>query len=117
MLRLLLSTALALPGLAQPSTWTPDDTRRESVYLLLHCTDWAQTLQIADSRGRWVEYNPVLGRRPSRGAVNAWFLTTGLAHVLVARQLSPEARWWFQNVTIGLEGGCVAVNFRVGVRL
>lgn len=111
-----LAALLCLPALAQPSTWTPADTRAESVYLLLHAADWAQTLQIADSNGRWQETNPLLGRRPSRGEVNAYFAATAVAHVLIARQLSPEARRWFQGISIGVEAGCVGVNFRAGVR-
>lgn len=113
LLKFLLLFLLTLP---LPAQWTRSDTLTEAGYLTLHCADWAQTLQIADSGGRWTEQNVFLGRHPSRGKVNAYFAGTALAHVLIARCLPPDARHWFQGVTIGIEAGCVGNNYRIGIR-
>lgn len=96
--------------------WTPADTKLEVAYLMLHTADWLQTLEIAESE-RLYERNPILGRHPSRGEVNRYFIATGILHVVLAKALPPKPRHWFQGVTISMEAGCVGMNYNLGVRV
>jgi hypothetical protein len=89
---------------------------RELAYLGLHGIDWAQTRTIAKDPVKYGELNPVLGLHPTLGKVNSYFALTGLAHALLASQLSPEAAKWFQYGTIGLEAGMAGRNkFKLGI--
>lgn len=99
------------------SDWTNKDTLVETTYLAMHTADWLQTLKIRDPHCPLHEANPVLGRKPSRGKVNAYFLATGIAHILIAHSLPPKTRHWFQVVTIGMEVGCIGNNYSLGVRV
>lgn len=83
--------------------------------MALHVADWGQTLDIADHPERFYERNPVLGRHPSRGEVNRWFLGTALLHPVVSYVLPKPYREVWQYVTIGVEVGCVGSNARIGV--
>lgn len=99
----------------EASDWTEADTAREVAYLALHVMDWGQTLDIADHPERFYERNPVLGRHPSRGDVNRYFIITGLLHPVVSYMLPRGWRDGWQYVTIGVEVGCVGANARLGV--
>jgi hypothetical protein len=98
--------------------WSEADRNREIGYLVLHAIDWGQTLDIShdchNGRERW-EHNPVLGTCPSRSNVNRYFLATGIAHYAVARSLPPKWRRVFQHVTIGMQLGTVASNWKIGL--
>lgn len=111
---LLAVVVLALVGCG-PRNWTRADSYREAAYLALHVADWGQTLDIADHPGEFYERNPVLGRHPSRGEVNRWFLLTGLLHPVVSYVLPKPYREAWQYVTIGLEIYCVGSNYLVGI--
>lgn len=97
--------------------WSGADTARELASLGLLGADWAQTRTIAKNpydSGRlaqpWHETNPILGEHPSSGHVNNYFALSMLAHAMIASQLPPEIRKWFQYGTIGLEAPVVGRN-------
>lgn len=69
---------------------------------LIAC-DWGMTRWMpatgAYERG-YVELNPLLGRKPSVGQVDAVFTVALLAHVAAYPQLPKWARaWWYTTVT------------------
>lgn len=112
---LLLSASL---GAQDP--WSRADTYREAACAAVAVADWGQTLDVRDGatagRGCY-ERNPLLGRCPSRAAVNAYFAASVALHVLVSRLLPAEWRRAFQYVTLGWEAGIVAHNYSVGFQI
>lgn len=94
--------------------WTRIDSIREGVVLGTLLVDWAQTRQIQAHPDRWHEVNPLIGSQT--GQVNRYFIAGALVHMGVAYMLHPKARKVFQYVTIGMEGGCIAKNYSIGVR-
>jgi len=104
-----------LTGCSHLDPWTKTDKILEGSYLTLHCVDWLQT-RSAD----WTEFeekNPILGEAPSKGKVDLYFLGTGILHPVVTHILPQEYRKWWQIITIGIEAGTVANNFRIGMRI
>ena len=88
-----------------------ESDKRERLYLALHGLDWAQTRQIAKSPHETVsETNPILGRHPSVGRVNNYFLATGLGHYGLSKILPPDLAKLFQYGTIGLEAATTGRN-------
>ncbi len=49
--------------------------------------------------------------------MDRYFVGCLVGHYLVARALPRPYRTWWQSVWIGLEGGQVAANYRVGITL
>ena len=101
---------------ATAGDWNTQDTRFEAAYLVLHAVDWSQTRYIAAHPERFIEDNPILGEHPSDAEVNRYFLLTGLIHAGIAYALPSDWRRGFQLVTIGIEAGTVARNYRIGIR-
>lgn len=100
------------------SSWSSDDINRQLIYGFLHGADWAQTRTIAKNPDRFYETNPILGEHPSSGKVNNYFLSTLLAHTLIANSLNSEWRKIFQNAGIGVEAGFSGrnkVKFGIGM--
>jgi hypothetical protein len=70
-----------------------------AIALVLQTADWAQTRTIADNPQSFHEYNQVLGRHPSIGAVNTYFLASTAVHLaldqaLVGRWRKGHAYFW-----------------------
>ncbi len=94
------------------------DLKRELAWTALHIIDWGQTLHIAKHPERFIERNSILGDHPSTGRVNTYMALMLGIHWAAAKFLVPKQhRKIFQQVTLGLTGGAVANNFRIGVRL
>ena len=84
--------------------------------------DWLGTREMVnhpayDPLGRelWSEVNPLLGRHPSVGDVDKYFLVAAATYLLV-QQILPEP--WdsrFRRLTIIVEVGCTASHFGIGV--
>lgn len=100
---------------AHASDWTQADTAREVAYLALHVADWGQTLYISDHPSEFKEYNPVLGAHPSRGDVNAYFITTAILHPVISYVLPRPYREIWQYSTIVLQVGVTAHNASIGI--
>ncbi len=68
-----------------------------------------------------METNPLLGEHPSNGKVFAYFAGTGVLHWAITRELvngnmqRPLINTW-EALTIGLEVGCAAHNYSIGLR-
>ena len=86
----------------------------EVSYQALNIIDAAGTI-ICLSRNTCIEKNPLLGKRPSVGKILAVKTATGVAHFYVAKWLGekhPDAVLPFEYLTIAIQGGVVAMNFR-----
>lgn len=95
--------------------WEKTDSYKEAAYLTVHVMDWLQTRYIAKSDD-FYELNPILGKYPSMGKVNTYFLITGIGHVLVSYILPQKIRNFWQAITFILESGVVGRNLAIGVR-
>lgn len=106
---------------AQAEPWTETQQVLAATYLTMHAVDWAQTRNISrsDSGGRhgkgYEEKNPVLGRKPSNGKTDAYFIITPLIGYFVLDAL-PQYRTGILAVANVLEVGVVAHNFRIGIK-
>lgn len=98
---------------AQMST---TDIQLELAYDALLIVDWAQTRTISQDK-RFDESNLFLGRNPSLGKVNNFFLAVGLMHFGVSSYLEPENRSAWQNATIAVGLINTYRNTTYGVKL
>jgi len=96
--------------------WGWQDTSLELAHTALGLVDWYQTRRIAASDGRWHEHNPLLGPHPTVAQVDAYSLACFILHPIVSAALPRPYRTWWQVLSIGLEVGCVSVNYHIGIR-
>lgn len=83
---------------------------------LLLLADWHQTRYIAGHPEQFYERNPILGKHPSKGKVDTYFVAA-LAIVNVADYVIDEK--YRKNMWIGItlvEGTVVANNMAIGVK-
>jgi hypothetical protein len=113
---IILCTALLLLPAGARAEWTAADTHWQTAYLALHIVDWGQSRYIA-SHPELEEYNAILGRSPSVAAVDRYFAAAAIAHTAISYALPAEYRRWWQCLTIGLEMGITANNYRAGIQL
>jgi hypothetical protein len=79
--------------------------------------DFGQTMHIAKNPDRFFEYNPILGRHPSKKAVKKYFLGAAiLANTLYFALPHPYDKWYAAGVII-LEVGCIGKNYSSGVKI
>jgi hypothetical protein len=83
--------------------------------MALTAADWGQTRYIS-THPSYYELNPILGRHPSLGRVNGYFLL-GEAMLPVARYALPD-KWGTRVMyaTIAVEAGWVGKNARIGIK-
>ena len=89
-------------------------TDREIAYQALNAIDAVQTCRALHT-GRGVELNPILGRRPSCGAVVGYKAAGGVVHYVLVKALNdqdPHAAKVLQIFSIVFQGGVVAANLR-----
>ena len=117
---LILAVLILTATSAEARPLTRAEAIAEGTYLALHIADWAQTLEIAErcggvffENGQWHkplhEINPILGRCPSKGKVNTYFLLTGIGHVFATKYFDEWRPVWLGG-TIGLEAYMVEQN-------
>lgn len=120
MKKVIISTMLAVSALLIISTsayaaWSRPDTYREIASESLLFIDYSQTYNIANTPDRFYEHNPILGRHPSIGRVNLYFISSMILHPIISYILPSKVRPYFQYITIGIETSCIANNMRVGI--
>jgi len=103
--------------ISHAAEWTPADTKRELVWQGLWALDWGQTRYIAEHPDKFFERNAILGKHPSVGRVNTYFVLTGALHYWLMRKAEPGTRKMLQWVTIGIGASNVANNYHMGVRV
>lgn len=97
--------------------WTNADTQWEIAYQVVHAVDWGQTRYIAEHPDEFHEMNPILGEHPSVGSVDAYFITTGVVHYLIARKLPSKYRRAWQVVFTIDHAQAVANNYQLGIKV
>lgn len=106
--------------------WTKTDTAYQITYSALHIIDWGQTRYIAKNSLTRSEMNPILGKHPSVGKVDTYFIGTLVGHTLISvllpekvyllgLKIRPRRAW--QGIWIIIETGYVAHNFGAGVKI
>jgi len=100
-----------LTGCANTQKMSKQDWLFEGAYQTVHWIDWYQTRNLDYDKGEY-ELNPILGKHPSNNTVDAYFITTGLAHMLITNCLPEKYRSPFQYLTLGFETGVVIFNIR-----
>lgn len=100
--------------------WSATDTALAVTASALTVADWLQTQDIVRRQTRGediIEINPILGLRPSRGAVNKYFLTTMVLGSILTCTLSSTHRKWLLGGVIALESAVVLHNRGLGLSI
>lgn len=105
---------LVLPVNCQ--AWSGKDTALEVISEGMTVVDWGQTQDIRNHNGM-IELNPILGRSPSRGAVNAYFISVLAIHPVISIALPESCRTIWQSIYIGVEWTAISSNYNGGLRL
>ena len=120
MLRFLV--LLLLLPLASHAQWTTEQQRLATATAVLFVVDYGQTRDLIYrqqhrdcSGGCYQEQNPILGKRPSRGKVNTYFLLAPLATYLVLDNIDSNSRTWALRVLTAIEVGAVGNNVHLGL--
>ncbi len=112
-----LALCAVLP-VAHAAGWSQADTQRELAFDALLVVDTLQTHNIIErTHTSYFEYNPLLGQHPSIGNVNGYMLACAGLHALISNALPAQDRYWWQWVSLGVEGTTVARNFSIGLRV
>lgn len=115
---IVIGAALALSSVSAfaHDAWTTADTAREVAFDAEMLMDHQQTLYIHQHSNEYHEVNPILGRNPSSGAVDRYFVAAAVGHYAVSYFLPANYRGIWQYVTLGVEGGVVYHNYSIGIR-
>lgn len=97
--------------------WDRNDTLLQATYLSLLVADRCQTVYIAKHPDKFYERNKILGKHPSVGEVNSYFLGLAAVHTGIAYVLPQPYRKVFQYITIGGEAFTVTRNVVIGVKM
>ena len=103
--------------------WSTTDFVLEGTWETLHLLDWGMTRDIKNHPGRY-ETNFILREHPSDTRIDIYMGSWAILHpvitdlvpknITIAGEYNIPARTIFQGVSIGLSGGCVIKNFRLG---
>jgi hypothetical protein len=102
---------------AAEGQWDTTDYALAGTALTALLIDWGQSRHIAKNPERYYETNGLLGRNPSPGRVNAYFIGSMLTTVLVADYLSGPMRKAFLGGLIVMEYEVVTRNRAIGIRI
>lgn len=107
--------------------WDTKDTVMMGTTLGLSYLDYRQTLDISKriDEGYYEKYNSVgLGKTPSEGRINTWFICSALAKTLIAGILSKNEKSWlgfgresWLTLNIGVSAGMVVNNYEIGLEV
>jgi hypothetical protein len=122
----LLIILLHMPSFAA-APLSNTDIALELVYIGVYAIDWGQTLDIAcREKDGYYEYNPIIGRYPSRAKVNTVFSLFFVGQIagtiflpnqyhLLGYTLNLRRIW--QLTFISISGTCVVNNYRIGLHV
>lgn len=97
--------------------WSQRDYYLEGTWVIIHAFDWGTTLDIANNSHKYYELNPILGKHPSRNKIHLYMGLGTLLHIGAIHIMPKSWRPYFQYITIGMSGWCVANNFSLGLRI
>ena len=118
-----LALLLAAPAARADTSWAwgPGDLALEATFAGVTTVDWLYTLEFTQHRERYngvTEWNPLLGKTPSRAKVNTLIPLAIVGHVAVASALphGPLRTIW-QAAWTYVELDAVRANWAWGIRL
>jgi len=97
--------------------WTKNQVGLQATATALQVIDWGLTLDIADKPEDYYEINPALGRHPSRGRVNCYFICSVGLKILITHILPSEWRGYWLGSNILVSGYLVHHGYKVGLRV
>ena len=112
----LISLAATTAHADEIRPWTTTEKTLGVAALVLHTIDWRQTSYIAKNPHRFHETNPLIGRYPSTGRVNGYFLASGLVIAGLAHYF-PEWRPILLGVYVGGQIANTHRNYQLGLRV
>ena len=119
---LVIATLAAAPapiaaqgGQPMDRAWRASDVALAGVFTVALWIDAAQTRQ--GIRRGYDELNPILGRHPTVGLVNAYTAVVGVATLGVAAAAPARARPWLLGAALALEAFAVSRNVQAGIAL
>lgn len=84
--------------------------------VLAHTIDYHQTLDIIAKRDKgYYEANPLIGKRPTKLQVKTYFITTGMAYLMLRHKIKRKKR--LDVLMLILLGGNVIRNNKIGLRV
>lgn len=101
---------------AESEPWNSTDKALLTATEVAYYLDFRQTREIALNPVNYYEHNALLGRHPSVGKVNNYFLATAIGTYLLADVLPPKYRRLFLSGALAVEVVTVAHNHRLGLR-
>ena len=108
--------SLSLNTYADSREWTEEEKRWGATAGALLVADWATTRNMTYRYNEnYYEQNPLLGRRPSTGAVNLYFLAVTPAVFLAADYFSDYRKEILQATSL-IELVMVGNNLRIGLK-
>lgn len=111
----LVALLFALPCSAEPLSAV--ELALEGAYFAVAAIDRAQTLQAVKDPERYRECNPILGKHPSTGAINTFFLAGTIVHPLITYLLPVKYRPYWQWITLSVRAGVTAHNASLGLKV
>lgn len=97
--------------------WDRYDTMLLSASTLALIVDWGTTLEIARHPDRYYESNPILGRHPSVGGVNSYFVGCIVGNTVIMYLLPDKWRKVWAGGVLVIEFYAVGRNLNAGVRI
>jgi hypothetical protein len=99
---------------AAADEWTEADTQRQIIFTALSIVD-AQYTKDIKTRPDLEEKNPILGRHPSNGRINAYFSAVIIGHAVISYALPADLRSKWQQAGILIEIAADVNNFNMGL--
>ena len=112
--KILLLLLLAQPVQASELKWDWNafDYSLQGIFIATLVVDRAQTIDIA-SHGR--ERNPILGKSPSIGKINTYFLSCAVLHTGLMAIIPRPFRNPIQGFSILIESSVIHGNYEMGI--
>lgn len=114
---ILLALIIPLNSEAQFANWSPTDKALLATSTALLVADWGQTRYIAKNPDRFHEKNPLLGKHPSVGEVDGYFVTAIIGNYLLADVIGPTNRKWYLGGVTAMETVVVIRNRGIGIKI
>ena len=103
-------------GCSNDRHWTKQDTYIQSVGSILWAVEGLQTVDLSERDEYW-ETNFILGKKPSKKEVYAYFSGAVIAGWVVAYMLPSDIRKYFQGFFIGTSFSSVVHNHTIGLSI
>ena len=103
------------------SNWKEWDTEKRTVFVASNiaiAADWGSTLNLTERYDEnYHERNPILGRHPSRGDVNKYFVARTMLNYQMARYLPDPWDKWSLSFTTIVHSKAASDNIGLGLEI